>query len=178
MNASLARPRTWGPAGWEAWCMSEPILPALAGLSVHDLLRVPHEVLEELRRRQIVRGRNITGDIGEYLAAAMYNVERETPGTPGYDLIDGAGLRVQVKTRAFATKPSIIRYRGLDAGGFDAVLFLALDPVTFEPFRAREVSAARVKELLSVNPGGLKYPHIKDEGVDLLELARSAYRLL
>lgn len=158
--------------------MSEPVLPALAGLSVHDLLRVPHEVLVELRRREIVRGRNVTGDIGEYLAAAMYNVERAAPGTAGFDLVDGAGLRVQVKTRAFSTKPSIIRYNGLDAGGFDAVLFLALDPVTFEPFRAREVSSTRVKELMAVQPGGLKYPHIKDEGVDLLELARSAYRLL
>lgn len=158
--------------------MSEPILPALTGLSVHDLLRVPHEVLEELRRREIVRGRNVTGDIGEYLAAAMYNVERAAPGTAGFDLVDAAGLRIQVKTRAFAINPSIIRYNGLDAGGFDAVLFLALDPVTFEPFRAREVSSTRVKELMAVQPGGLKYPHIKDEGVDLLELARSAYRLL
>lgn len=58
------------------------------------------------------------------------------------------------------------------------MLFLALDPVTFEPFRAREVPASRTRELMSVHPGGLKYPHIKDEGVDLLELARSAYRLL
>ncbi|QOD05800.1 hypothetical protein [Pseudarthrobacter sp. BIM B-2242] len=158
--------------------MSEPILPALSGLSVHDLLRVPHEVLEELRRRGIIRGRNVTGDIGEYLAAAMYNVERAAPGTPGYDVADASGLRIQVKTRAFSTNPSIRRYRGLEGGGFDAVLFLALDPVTFEPFRAREVSAARIKELMSVHPGGLKYPHIKDEGVDMLELARSAYRLL
>lgn len=158
--------------------MSEPVLPALAGLSVHDLLRVPHEVLVELRRRGIVRGRNVTGDIGEYLAAAMYNVERADPGTPGYDLVDGADLRVQVKTRAFATHPSSRRYSGLENGGFDAVLFLALDPVAFEPFRAREVSAGRIKELLSAHPGGLKYPNIKDEGVDLLELARSAYRLL
>lgn len=158
--------------------MSEPILPSLSGLSVHDLLRVPHEVLEELRRRGIIRGRNVTGDIGEYLAAAMYKVERAAPGTPGYDVADAAGLRIQVKTRAFSTNPSIRRYGGLEDGGFDAVLFLALDPVTFEPFRAREVSAARIKELMSVHPGGLKYPHIKDEGLDMLELARSAYRLL
>ncbi len=158
--------------------MSESILPALSGLSVHDLLRVPHEVLEELRRRGIIRGRNVTGDIGECLAAAMYNVERAAPSTPGYDVADAAGLRIQVKTRAFSTNPSIRRYGGLESGGFDAVLFLALDPVTFEPFRAREVSAARINELMSVHPGGLKYPHIKDEGVDMLELARSAYRLL
>jgi hypothetical protein len=83
-----------------------------------------------------------------------------------------------VKTRAFSTNPAIRRYGGLEDGGFDAVLFLALDPVTFEPFRDREVSAARIKELLSAHPEGLKYPHIKDEGGDLLELAGSAYRLL
>lgn len=156
--------------------MSERVLTALAGLSVHDLLRVPHEVLAELRRREILRGRNATGDIGEFLAAAMYNVERASPGTAGYDLVDGAGLRIQVKARAFSTNPSIRRYGGLEGGGFDAVLFLALDPVTFEPFRAREVSADRIKELMSTHPGGLKYPDVKDEGGDLLELARSAYR--
>lgn len=158
--------------------MSEPVLTALASLSVHDLLRVPHEVLAELRRRKILRGRNATGDIGEFLAAAIYNMERAIPGTAGYDLVDDAGRRIQVKTRAFSTNPSIRRYGGLEDGGFDAVLFLALDPVTFEPFRAREVLAARIKELMSTHPGGLKYPHIKDEGGDLLEHARSVYWLL
>jgi hypothetical protein len=43
--------------------------------------RVPHEVLAELRRREILRDRNATGDIGEFLAAAIYNVERAVPGT-------------------------------------------------------------------------------------------------
>jgi hypothetical protein len=158
--------------------MSEPVLPALPGLSVHDLLRVPHEVLEELRRRGIIRGRNVTGDIGEAIAAAMFNVERAAPGTAGYDLVDGARRRVQVKTRAFNANPSARRYSSLESGGYDAVLFLALDPVTFEPFNARDVSAARVTELLAAHPGGLKYPHVKDRGTDLTDMARSAYRLL
>lgn len=54
----------------------------------------------------------------------------------------------------------------------------AANPGTFDPFRTWELSAARIKELMSTRPGGLKYPHIKDERGDLLELSRSAYRLL
>ena len=103
--------------------MSEPILPSLSGLSVHDLLRVPHEVLEELRRRGIIRGRNVTGDIGEYLAAAMYKVERAAPGTPGYDVADVARVLEYASSshlsttsqRIAGTRPaSLARLRAVD----------------------------------------------------------------
>lgn len=156
--------------------MTEPVLPAAAALSVHDLFRAHGEILTELSHRQVIRTRSLVGDVGEYLAAGMYGVALAAPVTAAYDLTDGSGRRIQVKTRAFATDPGSRRFNGLEDGGFDTVLFLALDPATFEPFRAREVPAARVGELLAARPRGLKYPHIKDEGLDVLDSALAAYR--
>lgn len=62
----------------------------------------------------------------------------------------------------------------MSASGFDVVLFLVMDPTTFELTLAREVKAARVEELLAAYRG-IRYPHIEAEGVDLLDQALSAY---
>lgn len=158
--------------------MSEPVLPGLPGLSVHDLLRVPGEVLEELKRRGIIRGRSVVGDIGEYLAAAMYGVELPSRGTPGFDLICG-GLRIQVKARVFdfGSDWSGAKFSNLGKGGFDAVLFLALDADTFEPTMAREVPFDRVAVLMDAK-GRVDCRRTRSEGVDLLEGAQTAYRSL
>ena len=156
--------------------MTEPVLPAAAALSAHDLFRAHGEILTELTRRRIIRTRSLVGDVGEYLAAGMYGAALAAPVTAEYDLTDTSGRRIQVKTRAFATDPGSRRFNGLEDGGFDAVLFLALDPATFEPFRAREVPASRVGELVAARPRGLRYPHIEDEGLDVLGLALAAYR--
>jgi hypothetical protein len=154
--------------------MTEPVLPAAAELSVHDLFRAHGEVLTELKHRGIIRTRSLVGDVGEFLAAGMYGGALTAPVTAGHDLVLPDGRQIQVKTRAFDSDPGSRRFNGLEVGGYDAVLFLALDPATFKPFLAREVTAARVGELLAAYRG-IRYPHIKGEGVDLLDQALTVY---
>lgn len=158
--------------------MTKPVLPAVAALSVHDLFSAHGEVLAELKARGVIRTRGVVGEVGEYLAAGMYTGSLAAPVTAGYDLIDHSGRQIQVKTRSFDGDPSSRRFNGLGDGGHDAVLFLVLDPTTFRPSLAREVTASRVGELLLSKPGGLRYPHIEDEGLDLLDRALAAYRSL
>jgi hypothetical protein len=155
--------------------MTEPVLTAADELSVHDLFRAHGEVLTELTRRKVIRSRSLVGDVGEYLAAAMYEAVLAPPVTAAFDLTDAAGRRIQVKTRAFNSGPGNRRFNGLDEGGFDAVLFLALDPASFQPFLAREVTADRVEELVA-SYRGIRYPHIAGEGLDLLDKALTVYR--
>lgn len=158
--------------------MTESVLPAAAELSVHDLFRAHGEVLAELRSRGVIRTRGVVGEVGEYLAAGMYTGSLAAPVNAGYDLVDQAGRQIQVKTRSFDGDLSSRRFNGLGDGGHDVVLFLVLDPTTFEPSLAREVTAARVDDLLLARPGGLRFPHIKDEGFNLLDRALEAYRSL
>lgn len=85
--------------------MTEPVLPAAAELSVHDLFRSHGKALVELKRRGVIRSRSLVGEVGEYLAAAMYGGALAAPVTAGYDLVDPAGRRIQVKARPSTATP-------------------------------------------------------------------------
>ncbi len=60
--------------------------------------RERHAAIGELVRLDAVRSRVLVGDLGEQLAARYYGVTLAPQFTPGYDLIDSQGRRVQVKT--------------------------------------------------------------------------------
>lgn len=63
----------------------------------------------ELVRLGAVRSRVLVGDLGEQIAAAYYGVALAPQFTPGYDLVDCNGRRVQVKTlRATPERPRTI----------------------------------------------------------------------
>ena len=48
-------------------------------LSIQDLIRLYSQVVSELKQRNVVRSKNIVGDLGENLAIEFYN---STPGLP------------------------------------------------------------------------------------------------
>jgi len=57
----------------------------------------------------VVRSRVLVGDLGEQIAGAYYGVALAPQFTPGYDLMDRDGRRVQVKTlRATPERPRTI----------------------------------------------------------------------
>lgn len=51
----------------------------LSNLNQYDLITLYSEVIDELKRRKIIRSKNVVGDIGEYLAVDYYS---KTPGLP------------------------------------------------------------------------------------------------
>jgi hypothetical protein len=71
--------------------------------------RERHAAIGDLVRLGAVRSRVLVGDLGEQLASAYYAVPLAPQFTPGYDLIDSEGRRVQVKTlRGTPTRPRTI----------------------------------------------------------------------
>jgi hypothetical protein len=72
----------------------------LDSLSVPDLLRTYTRLLQELRRREIVRSSNApAGDYSELLFYKAFGWERQANSASGFDAKGGDGARYQVKGR-------------------------------------------------------------------------------
>jgi hypothetical protein len=77
----------------------EDTLP-LRRASVRELLRLHSEVMDELRRREIVRTSNSpVGDYAELLFAMAFGWELAGSSTAGHDATDRDGQRYQIKSR-------------------------------------------------------------------------------
>jgi hypothetical protein len=99
--------------------------------------RERHAAIGELVALGAVRSRVLVGDLGEQLAAGYYGVELAPQFTRGYDLIDGEGRRVQVKTlRGTPTRARTII--GPVTRPCDVVLALRLD-FDYSPTEALEI---------------------------------------
>ena len=96
--------------------------------------------IEDLIRLGAIRSHVLVGDLGELIAARYYGVELPPAFTPGYDLVDERGNRVQVKTlRATPTRPRRIIGEVKDV--CDLVLAIRLD-FDFAPTEAIEIPRA------------------------------------
>lgn len=91
-----------------------------------SLLRTFHLILEELRRRQLVRScNNPVADLSEQIAANALGLRLVGKSNAGHDAVDQAGLRYQVKgRRVTAHNPSrqLSFIRGLEEKPFDFVV--------------------------------------------------------
>jgi hypothetical protein len=85
--------------------------------------------IEDLIQLGAIRSHVLVGDLGELAAARYYGVSLQSPFTPGYDLVDKRGRRVQVKTlRATPTRPRTIIGEVKDP--CDVVFAIRLDSIT------------------------------------------------
>jgi hypothetical protein len=99
--------------------------------------REPRAAIEDLIRLGAIRSHVLVGDLGEVIAARYYDVEQPPAFTPGYDLVDRRGNRVQVKTlRATPTRPRTIIGEVKDP--CDLVLAIRLD-FDYTPIEAIEI---------------------------------------
>ena len=74
--------------------------PLLARASIRELLTLHAEVMEELRRREVVRTSNSpVGDYAELLFATAFGWELENSSAAGHDATDRDGVRYQIKSR-------------------------------------------------------------------------------
>jgi hypothetical protein len=99
--------------------------------------RMQRDAITELKRLGVLRSRGLVCDLGEALAASLYGVELEPPSTPGFDLVDGDGARVQVRT--LRCTPENWRTKvGRMKEPYDKLLAIRLDE-HYEPIAAVEV---------------------------------------
>jgi hypothetical protein len=75
-----------------------------AELSDQELIQAYSGLLKELKRRKIIRTKNIIGELGEYLAIDFYNrtpglpkLQAAPPGTKNIDAISRNGERYSIK---------------------------------------------------------------------------------
>lgn len=100
----------------------------LKNLSLGDVLGRHASVMEELRRRGVVRSENNpTGDLAEFLFCRAFSWKQASNSEKGFDARDGDGKRHQIKGRRlhqFNKSRQLSAIRNFD--GFDvlaAVLF-------------------------------------------------------
>ena len=103
----------------------------LAQLSEKDLLRLHASVIDELKKRGVVRTKNNpVGDYTEWLVAKALRLHLAGKSEAGCDATDSKGLRYQIKGRRVTPdNPSrqLSAIRNLDAKEFDVLAAVILD---------------------------------------------------
>lgn len=103
----------------------------LKNLSIADLLNCHSLVLDELKSRQATRSsNNPTGDYAEFLFSRAFDWTLETNSKAGYDALNHAGDKFQIKSRRIvngsASERRLGTMRNIEQVNFDylaAVLF-------------------------------------------------------
>lgn len=107
------------------------------------------DAIDDLVQLGVVRSRVFVGDLGESIAAEYYGVELAPAFTPAYDLIDGKGRRVQVKTLR-GTPDGPRKIIGDMRGDFDVLLAIRLD-FDYTPTEAIEMPSEVAREFIGRN---------------------------
>lgn len=86
--------------------------------SNNEIINLYSESIKELKKRNIIRTKNITGELGEYIAIQHYNetsglpnLQLAPPGTENIDALSRKGERYSVKT--ITTNGSTGTFNGL-----------------------------------------------------------------
>lgn len=122
----------------------------LTGLTISELLQAHGAVLDELKRRGVVRSKNNpTGDYAEWLAATRLGLKLETNSAKGFDATDPQGLRYQIKGRRVtpdnpSTQLGVIR--SLREKDFDFLLAVIFD-ADWRVLRAASIPHQTVEHL-------------------------------
>ncbi|MEX1243678.1 MAG: hypothetical protein WEB59_00640 [Thermoanaerobaculia bacterium] len=96
---------------------------ALNKLGTAELLKLFAEVLDELRTRRVIRStNNPVADYTEQLVACALSLELRTKSTTGFDAVDSAGRRYEIKGRRPTSRnrsTQLSAIRGLEQKHFD-----------------------------------------------------------
>ena len=123
-----------------------------------DIVRA-WEILERARQAAIdyyaLTGKplGITGEIGEYLTARILGFELAAARAPGYDAIDAAGRKIQIKARCLPTGSKLTGQLGSIrlAHAWDCVMLTLLDE-RFAPLAIYEADRTPL-EVALLRPG-------------------------
>ena len=101
----------------------------LQALSEVELLQTHGAVIDELRRRGVVRTRNNpVGDYTEWLVCNRLGLEAQENSRAAFDAVDPEGIRYQIKgRRSTETSVQFSAIRNLEDGGFHFVVAVVFD---------------------------------------------------
>jgi hypothetical protein len=134
--------------------LQDPVME-LESLKTHELLGLFSGVLDELRRREVIRStNNPVADYAESLVARALSLELAPKSSTGYDAVDALGQRYEIKGRRptkqnRSTQLSAIRGVDLEHFSFLVGVLFAED---FSVHRACVIPYKTVKELAVYRP--------------------------
>ena len=104
----------------------------LARLSVSELLRLFADVMEELKKKEVVRSRNNpVADYAEWLAIEAFNLKRQRKSNKGFDAVDPSdGIKYEIKGRRLENRSSsrqLSVIRKLEHKRFDFLIGILFD---------------------------------------------------
>ena len=101
----------------------------LRAMSEVELLRTHSAVIEELRRRGVVKTKNNPiGDYTEWLVCNRLELEMQGNSQSAFDALDQQGTRYQIKGRRSGAKSvQFSSIRNLEQQGFDFVIAVIFD---------------------------------------------------
>ncbi len=153
-----------------------------AGWTVGQLLGTYASILEELRKRGLVRTNNApVGDLAEYAASIVYEGTLAPNSEKSYDLIASDGRRIQVKVRNIRpeTSPSAV-FSVIRSFGFDACIFVLIDTLNDRVQGAFEWTDTEVKEFgihrEHTNGIAIRVSQARLHGIDLTDQVDEAWR--
>lgn len=118
------------------------------GLTVNELLSAYGAILDELRRRDIIRTSNSPlSDYAELLFCKAFGWTRENNSAAGHDAVDDTGIRYQIKGRRLTRHNAprqMSAIRNLDKTPFDQLAGVLVDE-SFRVVRAALVPIAVVR---------------------------------
>ena len=119
----------------------------LKNLSSSSLLGLHARIMEELRRRCVVRSANIpTGDLAEFLFCRAFPWERMPNAEKGFDARDSRCTRYQIKGRGLHSRSKSRQLSGIrDFDGFDTLAAVLFDD-KYRVSRAALIPNAVVRE--------------------------------
>lgn len=114
--------------------------------SVLELLGSHSEILDELRAREIIRSaNNPTGDYAEWLFCRAFGWAQAANSVKGYDAMDKAGVRFQIKSRRLHERNTSRQLSAIrNLAGFDFLAGVLFD-ANFEVQRAALIPSSVVQ---------------------------------
>lgn len=123
--------------------------PNVAELPVQDLLTLNRQILNELRKRQIVRtGNSPVGDWAELLVAKAFQGDLAPNSEKSYDVLTPDGQRLQVKARMLeAAKVGSNTLSAIRTWDFDQLTVVLFHPDKFIVTAASSIPATAARPL-------------------------------
>ena len=117
-------------------------------LTIFELLRTYDDVMDEVRRRDVVRSRNSPiSDLAEVLFCRVFGWTREGISVAGHDAKDGSGVRYQIKARRIGKgsgSRQLSAMRNLECNPFEMLAGVLFNP-DFSVHRAAIIPVDVVK---------------------------------
>ena len=146
----------------------------LGNLEIKELLKLQATVIDELKKRGVVRTRNNpVGDYTEWLVAKSLCLELADNSAAGYDAIDEKGARYQIKGRRITAEnksrqlSAIRNYEGNEFDYLVAIIFNEYYDIIEARLAPHEVvgSYAKYREHVNAHILHLKGPILDDPRV-------------